>query len=82
MYRPDYNPAANLYRPKFDSQKNSRFNRITFGVGTKFDFTKSVTMSNPGPGTYKAPSPFDKYEKTNFLKQRKLVHSRKKPSKS
>jgi hypothetical protein len=46
--------------------ENKRFNRITFGKGNKYDFTKCINK-HPGPGTYVLPSPFDKFDKNKKL---------------
>ncbi len=52
-------PSSSHYRPITTLQESARYRKITFGFGTKHDFTK-VTNQNPGPGAYKVMSKFDK----------------------
>jgi len=52
-------PPSNHYRPVTTLLESARFRKITFGFGTKHDFTK-VKNDNPGPGAYKIQSNFDK----------------------
>ena len=58
-------PPPGHYTSKYDFVENGRFNKISFGFGHKHDFTKSSNR-NPGPGTYKLPSIFDKYDKSRY----------------
>lgn len=51
-----------------ETTRNQRYNSITFGKGTKFDFTLSPTKNNPGPGTYKTFSDVMKKEKKIKMK--------------
>ncbi len=59
-------PPCNTYSPLNTLVENKRFNRITFGKGNKYDFTKCINK-HPGPGTYVLPSPFDKFDKNKKL---------------
>lgn len=52
-------PAANYYSPKRILTEASRFKSPTFGYGTKLDLSKAAN-NNPGPGSYRLPSVFDK----------------------
>ena len=55
-------PKCTHYTPKNGITESSRFKKITFGFGDKYDFTK-VGNANPGPGSYTPPSFVDKYRK-------------------
>lgn len=61
----DNAPPPGHYTYKYDFVENGRFSKITFGLGHKHDFTKKTNL-NPGPGTYKLPSVFDKYDKGRY----------------
>ena len=59
-------PSSNYYSPSHTLVSPSRYKNTSFGFGQRYDFTKAVNQ-NPGPGTYKIPSKFDKYTKKNML---------------
>lgn len=61
MYRIEDFPGSNHYKPGYKLLNNSRFSGASIGKGNKYDFTK-IIAHNPGPGAYKAPSQFDKFE--------------------
>lgn len=52
-------PPSSLYHPVMSLVESSRFKSTGFGFGEKHDFTKN-TNGNPGPGSYKLSSCFDK----------------------
>ncbi|KAL4499903.1 hypothetical protein ABPG72_015252 [Tetrahymena utriculariae] len=67
-YNSDF-PACNHYNPNPVLELNARYTKLTFGKGNKYDFTKQNRNINPGPGTYKLPSPFDKFSPLNRNKK-------------
>lgn len=48
-----------IYDPNYRPVEPSRYQHISPGMGTRYDFTKA-TLGNPGP-EYNIPSKFDKY---------------------
>lgn len=66
-------PPVNKYHPVMSLVESARFRNTTFGFGNKLDFTKSPN-SNPGPGTYKVVSCFDKI--VSKKKKKKVISSR------
>ena len=46
-------------RIQYDKKSTLSNRSAAIGYGTKYNFTK-ITGSNPGPGSYKMPSIFDK----------------------
>jgi len=65
-------PSSNRYNPVLSLVESARFRNITFGFGTKHDFTKAQNQ-NPGPGTYRVVSCFDKIVARKKKKNRKNV---------
>eukprot|EP00343_Euplotes_focardii_P012521 CAMPEP_0205831196 /NCGR_PEP_ID=MMETSP0206-20130828/43374_1 /ASSEMBLY_ACC=CAM_ASM_000279 /TAXON_ID=36767 /ORGANISM="Euplotes focardii, Strain TN1" /LENGTH=247 /DNA_ID=CAMNT_0053135609 /DNA_START=261 /DNA_END=1004 /DNA_ORIENTATION=- len=64
------NPPPNNYDPNFILTENADFDKVTFGFGSRPNVTGRVN-ENPGPGTYKIPSVFDKFQRipnTSLLK--------------
>ena len=55
------NPPPNNYDPNHALTENSDFEKITFGFGGRPNVTGRIN-ENPGPGTYKIPSVFDKFQ--------------------
>lgn len=55
------NPPPNTYHPDFTQAEESRFDKITFGFGSRPNVTGRIN-ENPGPGTYRIPSVFDKFK--------------------
>jgi hypothetical protein len=57
-----HNPPPNTYNPAFQLTEPSKFEKITFGFGSRPNVTGRIN-ENPGPGTYKLPSAFDKFKR-------------------
>ena len=56
------NPPPNNYSPCYTLSEESKFDNITFGFGGRPNVTGRIN-ENPGPGTYKIPSVFDKFKR-------------------
>ena len=56
------NPPPNNYNPWFTLSEESKFEKITFGFGGRPNVTGRIN-ENPGPGTYKISSVFDKFKR-------------------
>jgi hypothetical protein len=56
------NPPPNTYNPTYTQAEESKFDKITFGFGSRPNVTGRIN-ENPGPGTYRIPSVFDKFRK-------------------
>lgn len=54
-------PPPNTYYINFKQTEQNKFNAITFGVGGRVTAAGKIE-DNPGPGTYKNPSAFDKFK--------------------
>jgi len=63
-------PSSSRYNPVNSLVESARFRNISFGFGTKHDFTK-VQNANPGPGSYRVLSSFDKIVARKKKKNRK-----------
>lgn len=55
-------PPPNNYSPNHYPTEESRFEKITFGFGGRPNVTGRIN-ENPGPGTYRISSVFDKFKK-------------------
>jgi hypothetical protein len=55
------NPPPNTYNPTYSQNEESRFDKITFGFGSRPNVTGRIN-ENPGPGTYKIHSVFEKFQ--------------------
>lgn len=66
MYSKNYSkvenniPPCNLYKVNLKLVEPNKFSAITFGKGTKYDFTRT-NVRTPGPGNYLLPSEFDRF---------------------
>ena len=56
------NPPPNCYNPGFQLTEEAKFDKIGFGFGGRPNVTGRIN-ENPGPGTYKIPSVFDKFKR-------------------
>lgn len=56
------NPPPNNYSPTHCMTEENKFEKITFGFGSRPNVTGRIN-ENPGPGTYRIPSVFDKFKK-------------------
>lgn len=56
------NPPPNSYTPNYSPAEQSRFSKVTFGFGGRPNVTGKIS-ENPGPGTYRIPSVFDKFKR-------------------
>lgn len=54
----EQSPACNLYSPEQTPVQSARYKGISFGLGTRSDFTKLTTKS-PGPAAYDLPTSFN-----------------------
>lgn len=55
------NPPPNTYDPNFVLTEKAKFDKVTFGFGYRPNVTGRIN-ENPGPGTYRVPSVFDKFK--------------------
>ena len=60
------NPPPNCYNPNWTPAEQDRFNAITFGIGGRANVNGRI-LETPGPGTYKLPSPFDKFKRLPYM---------------
>jgi hypothetical protein len=73
------NPPPNTYDPVYDLSEESKFQKITFGFGSRPNVTGRMN-ENPGPGTYRIPSVFDKFKRIpNASLLKKLAKYRSQP---
>jgi Sperm-tail PG-rich repeat len=63
------NPGPNYYTPATAITERNRYSAIAFGSSKRYDFTKSVSQKNPGPGTYDIISPFEKKTREFKIKE-------------
>lgn len=71
----DYPPPC-AYKPVHILTESSRYKGVGFGVGNRGSPTGPMSMylkdyigltTTPGPGTYRLPSPFDKYTRISLI---------------
>lgn len=74
MQKNEY-PAANYYTPKRVLTEASRFRNPSFGFGNKLDLSKAAN-NNPGPGSYRLPSVFDKCKRKKKESETPRIHSK------
>ncbi|CAI2373741.1 unnamed protein product [Moneuplotes crassus] len=55
------NPPPNNYSPNFRLTERSGFEDVAFGFGSRPNVTGRIN-ENPGPGSYRVPSVFDKFK--------------------
>ena len=55
------NPPPNTYQPNFWLTEKAKFDKVTFGFGGRPNVTGRLN-ENPGPGTYRVPSVFDRFQ--------------------
>lgn len=55
-------PPPNTYNPTYTVAEEHKFEKITFGFGSRPNVTGRMN-ENPGPGTYRIPSVFDKFKR-------------------
>lgn len=55
-------PPPNCYDPEHSLTEQHRFNAITFGIGGRANVNGRL-LDNPGPGSYRIPSVFDKFKR-------------------
>jgi len=64
-------PPPCAYKPVHILTEPSRYKGVSFGLGSRGNLTGSTTnvglAITPGPGTYRLPSPFDKYTRISLL---------------
>ena len=69
-------PPPNCYDPEFSQTEQLRFNAITFGIGGRGNVNGKL-LDNPGPGTYRIPSVFDKFKRLEHVAPRRFFNRRR-----
>lgn len=69
-------PPPNCYNPDWTLTEQDRFNAITFGIGGRGSVTGRI-LDTPGPGTYKLPSPFEKFKRLPYHERMGFFEKRK-----